>query len=370
MDSDTGRIYPHPLDYVSGLKYSLTSLSVNHEYRITPSSFIVREVIDEGYLVKRVDLHGREGYIVVRVVKRGLDTFEALRILSRKLDIPVENIHFHGLKDKNATTTSYFYIKRLLVDERIFPIQGDKVVFEIAGYTRFKPGREIFKGNEFEVLIQGLDERQQEVMKKILELISRHGLPAYYGYQRFGVKRYNTHLLGKYVVKRRENCFSRILLDTMYPGEDLEAIVKRIRRDFTGFYYEGRYVRAGYNGLGLKNVLRALNEIIIDAYAGYLYNLLLNKIIEEKGFVDLDKEYPMPGCIESIELYSGIFSEEGLTLEEARSLPCYYRNGLFKPLNTRMSCAGDVCRLVFMLEPGLYATIVLRELFKEKLVLN
>ncbi|ADV65393.1 tRNA pseudouridine(13) synthase TruD [Desulfurococcus mucosus] len=361
-------LYPHPLDYVTGLKYCLTDLKVGCWYRVSPDTFRVREIVDaEGFTHQAP--RGRDGYIVLRVVKRGVDTFEALRLLSRRLGIPVGNIYFHGLKDRNATTTSYFYVKRLLVDETVFPLEEKGVSYEIAGYTRSKPHPGLFKGNEFEVVVDGVNRSQQESLIRITGLIEMHGLPSYYGYQRFGVRRHNTHLLGKFFLKHYEDLFAKHLLETVYPFEDFEAVLKRVRRNYVGLHYENLYAETRYSGRGLSMVVEALHGIIVDAYAGYLYNLLLNKVVEEKGYKGLDEEYPMPGCSGAIQLYSDIFKAEDVDPAEAKRLPCFHRRGLFKPLNTRVSCSGGSCRLVFSLGPGLYATVVLRELFKENLIL-
>lgn len=359
-------IYPHPLDYVAGLKYCLTSLRLSGEFTISPSTFIVRELIDENLLINPAN-SSKGDYIVIRVVKKGVDTLEALRILSRRLGIPQGNIYFHGLKDRNATTVSHFYVKRLLVDEGVFPIEEDGISFEILGYISGKPSKSMFQGNEFEVVLGDLSDSDVLVLKRIMWLAEMHGIPSYYGYQRFGVKRHNTHLLGKLLLVHREDSFSEHFLNTIYPREDLEAALKRLKGDYSTLYYEKLYIGSRYSGLGLKKTAEALRSLFIDAYSSYLYNLLLNEVVERNGYNSLDKEYPAPGCSSAVELYRGVFSREGIPYSVADHMPCYYRRGLFRPLNTRIYSSHGGYRVVFVLKPGLYGSIVLRELFKDGL---
>lgn len=362
-------VYPHPLDYTAGMKYSLTRLKVDYEYKPGPENFAVREVVDHALISRSAEQAGRDSYIVIRVVKKGVDTLEALRVLSRRLGLPPENIYFHGLKDKNATTTSYFYVRRLLIDEKILPFEEGNVSFRVEGYLEAKP-KGLLKGNEFEVTLKDVKNSLPEAIKKIMYLIERHGLPAYYGYQRFGARRHNTHILGKLIITGREDLFATWLLKAIYPLEDLDATVRRLEGSYRNLYYESLYTGSRYSSLGLKRFARSLHGLAVDAYASYLFNLLLNSIIERRGYLKLDNSYPMPGCSSAVELYREILRIEGVSVEKIRLLPCFYRKGMFKPLNTELTCNGGVCRLKFTLEPGQYATVVLRELFKDNLVLS
>jgi len=39
-------VYPHPLDYATGIKYSVVDKSLGVEYTVSPDSFIVEEIVD------------------------------------------------------------------------------------------------------------------------------------------------------------------------------------------------------------------------------------------------------------------------------------------------------------------------------------
>lgn len=357
--------YPHPLDYVTGLKYTLTRDKIPLEFEINPQVFHVEEVVDLHGLGFNKE-HGE--YAVLEMSKRGIEMFRALDYVTRELNIPSSNIYFYGIKDREATTTSYLFIKTSILHRHNLPIKTRNLSVDLVGFIRRKPTREFFEGNRFTVIMEPRSEDYEHLVKKIIGIMEKHGLPSYYGYQRFGWKRYNSHILGKYIVLGREDLFSRQLLKTMYPREDPEASYKRILGIYTGMLFESRYV-AKPMGKRSRGIISFIRDIYIDAYASYLYNLVLNSIIEKKGIEHLDMSIPMPGCTGSRGLYEDIFTLEGIDSSSVKYMPCFQRHGLFKPLFISISRTSEGLVLEFLLKPGMYATIVLRELFKDNLLI-
>ncbi len=362
-------VYLHPLDYGIGAKYYLTREEISIEYRIDSNSFYVEELIDLDSLGYST-LNGN--YVVLGIYKKNVETFEILNTLARKLGIPRENILYMGLKDKNSTSLQYFFIRKELVDPYYLGegLVGKSYRIVFKGYVRRKPRRRDVIGNKFKVFVKDTEYENYVKAKKILEQINKHGLPSYYGYQRFGVKRTNTHILGKYLVLNRLDLFIEELLHNIYPGETIYSIRNRVRNNYTG---KMLYEKIIYNSKDLeksiKKVLSLINNLYIDAYSSYLYNLLLNKIIDSMGWNMLDQEYPSIGCSSSLNYYRDICSIEGIKIENNNLFRCWFRRGLFKPLSIDIVFKGNSMEISFVLKSGFYASIVLRELFKEKLVL-
>lgn len=351
--------YPHPLDYVAGIKHCVTDLVVKHEFRVSPETFVVEELVDWEVL----GLNPEKGeYAVIRVEKSGVDTLKAVSLLASVLEMPEENVLYYGLKDKNATTVSYFFVKTVLLREINFTLEKPGVRYIHIGYVKKKPHREAFKGNRFTVLLGELSNGDVEVLNRIISVAKEIGLLSYYGYQRFGTRRFNSHVLGKALLTNKLDVFADALLGPS-PLEEASEWARRVCGDYSGLYYEERFVEKGLDGLPRRVV-----EIYLEAYSSYLFNLLLNKIFEEEGVSALNSYLPMPGCREN-KVYEDIFEKEGLSSKAASKLPCYTRSGLFKPRDVELRRVGKGFELAFTLDPGFYATIVLREVFKENLVL-
>ena len=96
--------YCHYLDHVCGLKYCLIDKYVKVEYKQTPETFIVEEVIN----LDSLNYSNEDGeYILYKLVKKGIDTLYAIRVISRFFKIPESNIKYIGLKDRDSTSIQY-----------------------------------------------------------------------------------------------------------------------------------------------------------------------------------------------------------------------------------------------------------------------
>ncbi|MEM1731912.1 MAG: tRNA pseudouridine(13) synthase TruD [Desulfurococcaceae archaeon] len=358
-----GMLYPHPLDYIVGMKYHLTDLGVKKEFRISSETFQVEELID---LTKYGFTVNKTGYAVLKVVKKNTDTFETMRKLSKILDIPSSNILFMGLKDKNALSISYFFINHQFIDQRMFPVINKDFSISLLGFIKRKPRKSMHIANKFVIKLPEMSENEKDILKRISKLMISIGLPSYYGYQRFGTIRYNTHLLGKYVILGREDLFSMELLKSMYISE--ERFSRRMCGDFEDLFYEKVYTSRLH--IMSDKVLGFSKNIYIDAYASYLYNLLINMVIKTTGYTLLNRPLPMPGCLNYMKYYEKICKKEGLTTYHLTLMPCFMRNGLFYPFDVKIYETNEGVFYTFYLKPGMYATVVLREIFKEYLRLN
>jgi len=361
--------YRHPLDYAIGAKHYLTSEYVDVEFRVSSKNFYVEELVD----LNKLGFNSSKGhYIVIQLEKRDVDTFTALRRISKVLNIPVENIIVLGLKDRNATSSQYVFIKRELVEnpKALEDASCEKIRYKFLGFTLRKPEQRDLIGNRFRILIEDASTSVYEKMKSIAEKIIEYGLPSYYGYQRFGVKRVNTHLLGKYIVLGRVDLFVRELLHGIYPSEGWHSIAKRLSNKYSeDMFYEKLVYTARDIKHSISLVRSIVRDIYVDSYASYLYNLLLNHIIESHGWSALDQDYPMIGCAEYFdEYYSEIARSEGLTYNHIVFFKCWFRRGLFRPLDLKLDMKSSNIICSFVLERGFYASIVLREVFKENLV--
>jgi len=358
------KTYLHPLDYVIGAKHYLTSEKLDVEYTVSPDNFYVEEIID----LNTLGFNNEKGeYTVYLLEKRNIDTLTAVRLIAKEMNIPFENLVVLGFKDRASTSRQYVFVKTTLVSD-IDEITGRSFKVKRLGFTRRKPRKGELQGNRFKILIGDDRESTLHRLKQLMNQIIQHGLPSYYGYQRFGVSRFNTHLLGKYIVTGRFDLFVDEMLHGIYPLENPLNILLRINNIFPKtMYYENVVYR--YKPYIPQRFIRDLaRDIYVDAYNSYLYNLLLNNIVESKGWSSLDDLYPTIGCVEYFDEYYGeIAKRELISINRINLFKCWFRNGLFKPKSIEIKHSDGSIILEFTLDKGFYASILLRELFKDNL---
>jgi tRNA pseudouridine13 synthase len=147
--------------------------------RARPEDFLVEEQL--GF-----DPDGEGDHLLLRVRKTGANTEWAARRLARVAGVSVSTVGYAGLKDRNAVTLQWFSIPRPregVPDWSALEDEGIEVLESHPHRRKLKRGALI--GNRFGILVRdvepstpGLDER--------VAMIRSHGIPNYFGEQRFG----------------------------------------------------------------------------------------------------------------------------------------------------------------------------------------
>jgi len=124
-------------------------------------------------------------YIILKIKKVFMTTWELLSYISDKLDIDEHKIGYAGLKDKNATTTQYISIPQ--IKGNLKKILDNKQV-EVLDIKKSKSKLSIgeLKGNNFKITLHDVKEENITQIYQVLSKIQKHGIPNYFGYQRFG----------------------------------------------------------------------------------------------------------------------------------------------------------------------------------------
>ena len=147
--------------------------------RTLPEDFIVEETL-------AFEPSSSGEHIFLQVQKTGENTEYVARQLARFANVRQRDIGFAGMKDRHAITTQWFSVWLPKGDE---PIWQD---FETDGFTILSSTRHARKlkrgalaNNRFELTIR---QWQGDNVKAIEQLtaIKNHGVPNYYGSQRFG----------------------------------------------------------------------------------------------------------------------------------------------------------------------------------------
>lgn len=147
--------------------------------RATPEDFVVEE--DLGF-----EPDGRGEHVLVQVQKRGANTEWVARQLARFASVRPMDVGYAGLKDRHALTTQWFSIclaGRAEPDWSGFA-SDEYCVIAAQRHTR-KLRRGALAGNRFMIRVRELA-GDAGLLAARLEQIHAHGVPNYFGAQRFG----------------------------------------------------------------------------------------------------------------------------------------------------------------------------------------
>jgi tRNA pseudouridine13 synthase len=147
--------------------------------KATAEDFQVDEVLD-------IPLSGDGEHLWLWVEKRGLNTEEAARRLAKAAGVQLRTVSYAGLKDRQALTRQWFSIQLPgKADPDLSAAENDTL--KILKSTRHK--RKLQRGahaaNGFTLRLTQL-QADQAALNARLELIKQHGIPNYFGTQRFG----------------------------------------------------------------------------------------------------------------------------------------------------------------------------------------
>lgn len=272
--------------------YSTKADGIGGTIKTKPADFLVREITNRA--------EGTEGkYLIAELTTENWDTHSVIRDISRRLGVSRNRIGFAGTKDKFAVTSQKISIWGTDIDEK----ELDRV--KIADVELKKIGRSNkavslgdLCGNEFEIVIRGIEGKKEELKEKIEtitnEIENAGGVPNLFGVQRFGTRRPITHVVGKQLIKGELKEAVMSYIADIFPEESEEA--KRARQVCReGDLKEGlkrmptflRYEKAMLNELVKRgneekflsafNVLpKNLRKLFVHAYQAYLFNLVLS----------------------------------------------------------------------------------------------
>src|SRR5262249_33276181 len=127
---------------------------------------------------------GQGEFLYLWVQKRGMGAEYFVRQLAKRLDVPAGEVGTAGLKDRHAVTRRWVSVPAA-GDARPAAVTEDEMrVLRTTRHTnKLKPGH--LRGNRFRTLVRELRDAEAR-LPALLEAIKRHGLPNFYGPQRFG----------------------------------------------------------------------------------------------------------------------------------------------------------------------------------------
>lgn len=123
---------------------------------------------------------GEGDHFFVKIRKRDLSTEFACRQLARAVGLQARNFGIAGRKDRRAVTTQWISMPTEPVDPEFDGLE----ILEVVRHQR-KLKRGHLKGNRFSIRLVDLHPEAAERLPALLEAVG-HGIPNYFGEQRFG----------------------------------------------------------------------------------------------------------------------------------------------------------------------------------------
>jgi tRNA pseudouridine13 synthase len=122
-------------------------------------------------------------YLWIEKTDMGAEYF--VRQVARRLGIAPGEVGTAGMKDRRAVTRQLVSVPESCAD-RVPDLEGDGLhVLQVSRHNnKLRPGH--LAGNRFRILIREVDADAEKKIKPLIEQLQKHGLPNYYGAQRFG----------------------------------------------------------------------------------------------------------------------------------------------------------------------------------------
>ncbi len=388
---------------------------------------------EEDFDVEELPLYEASGtgnHAYVFIEKKGLGTREALDRITRALNVPFRSIGSAGLKDARAVTRQWISIEHIST-KRIQDLDLPGIrILEVTNHTnKLKLGH--LAGNRFVVRLRQLAIPLKEAAQtagNILDILTRKGVPNYFGPQRFG-NRSNNHLLGKAVIADNADDFIDLFLGNPQEHIDSPAAFNARTLYTEGHYLEAlqawpghaqeqyRALRALLKSQGNKKrayyaVDKHLKGFFVSAFQSELFNRVLTTRMPDIGTLLLgdmackhvngacfsveDPAMEQPRCDAfeisptgpllgqrttrltgpAGEIENPILDAEGLDAGKMQQMKRLGARGgrrslRFQPRNTSISTGqddlGPYLELRFDLDPGCYATTLISEITKNQI---
>jgi tRNA pseudouridine13 synthase len=335
--------------------HAYKSLGIAADFKSMPEDFVVDEKLP-------FDLSGSGEHAWLHIRKRGCNTDWVAKLLAKTAGVRARSVGYAGLKDRHGLTSQWFSVHLPGIEDPDWSvIESDEIhILDIKRHSR-KLRRGALKENRFHVVLRALrsvSDPTEKSLGKLLDercqLIAEHGVPNYFGEQRFG------HQLGNLTSAAE-----------MFTNKNI-----RLPRNKKSIYLSAARSWI-FNGILSQRVEQGLWD---QRVAGDVFMLEgKTACFWDDSSPDLESRMKAGEIHPTAALWGeGLLVSKGQVAEqEARIADAYpvFRDGLceFKVQQMRRSMRvipgdmawerqGDEMTLAFNLPAGSYATMVLREL--------
>ena len=388
----------------------------------------------EDFFVQEIPLYepsGQGEHVYAEIQKVGLTTFDAITRLSKALNVSPRGIGYAGMKDAQAVTRQTLSIFGTSPEKVMaLKIPGITAHWAIPHVNKLRLGH--LKANRFAIRLRDVNPTDVVKLQGVLKTIQQRGLPNYFGEQRFG-RRGDNHLLGAAIIRGdAKGLIDQLLGKPMPTREDPQTTGARKAYDRndpklamklwprkSGMERRvlARYIKTGKPGAAVKAIDERLRRLWVSAAQSWMFNQVLAKRMEAGNFDQLlagDLAYkhengacflvedaaaeqprtanweisptgPLVGYRMTLPTGEPLAIEEAV-MAEAHLHPQDFKNehgqrvkGARRPLRVKpedVELTGGVddhgphITVAFTLPAGSFATVLLRELTKDREPIN
>ena len=390
------------------LSYLSKASGIGGKLKSSPEDFIVEEIAPDGtvYELNKEIAKADDGAAYTRFILQKTDwsTSSAMSEIARRLHIGQKNLNTAGTKDKLAITTQLASVrgdrKDDLLDLRIKDISINGTWLS---KDRVRLGELL--GNRFTIVVRDMVEDADERVAKISAELDGE-MPNYFGEQRFGSTRKNTHKIGELLLqgKLEEAAMSFLcdsegennpqakmarqgLLETKDFSKALKDYPKHLRLERSML----DHLAKGEDYLGaLRKLPRNILLLFVHAFQSHLFNRLLSERIaegepeleegeyfcgESLGFPDIKKTEAEGWIVGKLIGYNTPLNERERALLEQlsidkdhfrmKAIPEISSKGTYRTLLAPLKDFRYDGKFRFSLPSGSYATVAMREFMKD-----
>lgn len=160
------------------LPYLSSTPAIEAEFRSAPEDFEVEEV-------PVYPPSGAGDHVFAFIEKRERTTKDAVRALCEELGLDSNAAGWAGLKDRHAVTRQWISLHDTSPEAVLaVELEGLRVLEAARHEQKLRTGH--LKANRFRIRLREVDPARVDDLRQVLSLIQSHGLPNFYGEQRFG----------------------------------------------------------------------------------------------------------------------------------------------------------------------------------------
>jgi tRNA pseudouridine13 synthase len=386
----------------------------------------------EDFFVEELPLYQPSGegtHTYILIEKKEISTMGAMAEIARALGIRRQDIGYAGQKDTRAVARQWISIEHIKL-EKLQALDIPKVkLLQFARHgNKLKMGH--LAANRFAIRLRKLEQPMAEaekIVNGVFEILSKRGVPNYFGPQRFG-NRNDSHVLGEMIIKGKTEEFVDVLLG--HPDDNELPAFSEARDLYDKGDYKRAYDKWPYSFADQRRALKTLIEtdgnkrkaynvvdkhlkkFFVSAYQSDLFNQVLAarmpdidklltgdmayKHINGAMFKVEDAAVEQPRCDAfeisptgpliggrmaqltdaAGEIENAIIAKAQLNDRDLEQLENYARGGRrplrIQPRNYAVATGtddlGEYLELKFELDSGSYATTLLREICKTEIV--
>jgi tRNA pseudouridine13 synthase len=237
------------------------------------------------------DRGGQGRFTWFKLGKRGLTTSAAIAKVASYMGVKPSAIAFAGLKDANAITSQWVSLAEADVHRLERLRDKDIRVSDI----HFRPAAQKvgnLAGNRFVVKIRQVGRKQLDQAKALMDVMTRRGVPNYFGQQRFG-SRCDNAAMGQALLAGHNEEFLQIFLGRPWSGDPPRSAAARdaydhrsLKRAFgcwPAYCVDPRNALAALlAGKGPAGAIKAINPRIRQIYVLSYQSLIFNDILARR----------------------------------------------------------------------------------------